>query len=142
MQSKLEELLKALGLPIGLAAVIVSLAMLLGLPLDQAFQLFAVLVGLPFFFGLIVDLLKQVGVVKDGTAGYWSAGFNLLGVIGVAVLLKYVPDIDIKTWDMQLLQILQGVVLLITWITQLFGTKRAHMFYSQGLDIKRFSFAD
>lgn len=142
MQSKLEELLKALGLPIGLALVIASIAAVLGLPLENAFQLFGVLVGLPFFWALIVDLLKQVGVVKDGTAGIWSAAFNLLSIIGIAVLLKYVPNADIKTWDAQLLQVLQALVLIITWVTQLFGTKKAHAFYTRGLGVERFSFTE
>ena len=140
MQSKLEDLLKALGLPVGLALVIASVATFLGLPLEHAFQLFALLAGLPFFFGLVIDLLKQVGVVQPGTSGIWSAGLNLLGVIGVAVLLRYVPDADIKTWDAQLLQVLQALVLIATWVTQLFGTKQAHKFYTKGLGIRRFSF--
>jgi len=141
MQSKLEELLKALGWPVGLALVIASVATYLGLPLDQAFQLFGILVGLPFVIGLIIDVLKLAGVVTPGTAGIWSAGFNLAAILGVAILLKYVPDFDVTTWDAKLLELAKAVVLIITWIVQLFGTKGAHHFYIRGLGIARFSFS-
>ena len=142
MQSKLEELLKAIGLPVGLALVIASVATYLGLPLEQAFTLFGVLVGMQFVIGLIVDLLKQVGVVTDGTSGAWSAGFNLLAIIGIAVLLKFVPTFDLKTWDAQLLELAKAVVLIVTWVMQLFGTKGAHHFYAYTLGFRKFSFAN
>jgi len=141
MQSKLEELLKALGLPVGLAAVIASVAVFLGLPLEQAFQLFALLTGVPFVIGLIIDLLKLVGVVTPGTSGIWSAGLNLAAILGLSVLLKYVPDFDVNTWDAQILELAKAVILIITWIAQIFGTKGAHQFYSRGLRIAQFSFA-
>lgn len=140
MQSKIEELLKLIGLPIGLAAVMVSVAAYLGLPLEQAVQLFGILVGLPFVIGLIVDLLKLVGVVKPGTSGAWSAGLNLVSIVGLAALLKFVPNADVPTWDAQLLELAKAVVLLVTWLMQLFGTKGAHHFYSRTLGIKRFRF--
>lgn len=140
MQSKLEELLKAIGLPVGLAAVIVSVAVWQGLPLEQAIQLFGLLTGLPFVIGLIVDVLKQVGVVTPGTSGVWSAGFNLISMIGLAVLLKYAPSFDVTTWDAQLLELAKAVILIVTWVAQLFGTKGAHHFYTRGLGIKQFRF--
>jgi len=141
MQSKLEELLKALGLPVALAVVIASIATYLGLPLDQAFQVFGILVGLPFVIGLIVDVLKLVGVVTPGTAGIWSAGFNLAAILGLAILFKYAPSFDVTTWDAQLLELAKAIVLIVTWIVQLFGTKGAHRFYTHGLGLSRFSFA-
>ena len=140
MQEKLQELLKALGLPVGLALVIASVATYLGLPLDQAFQVFGILVNLPFVIGLIVDVLKLVGVVTPGTSGIWSAGFNLIAILGIAVLLKYVPAFDVSTWDAQLLEFAKAVVLIVTWIIQLFGTKSTHRFYTRGLGLVRFSF--
>lgn len=139
MQLKLEDLLKALGLPVALALVIASVAAYLGLPLEQAFQMFGVLVGLPFVIGLMVDVLKQVGVVTPGTAGVWSAGFNLIAIIGLAVLFKYMPAFDVTAWDAKLLELAKAVVLIITWIMQLFGTKGAHHYYVRGLGIQRFS---
>ena len=139
MKLTLEELLKALGLPVGLAVVITGIATYLGLPLDQAFQMFGVLVGLPFAIGLIIDVLKIAGVVTDGTAGVWSAGFNLVAIIGLAILFKYMPTFDVTTWDARLLEFAKALVVIVTWITQLFGTKGAHQFYTRGLGIARFS---
>jgi hypothetical protein len=141
MQQKLEDLLKALGLPISLALVIASIATFLGLDLEHAFQLFGLLIGVPLVIALIVDLLKLVGVVTPGTSGIWSAGLNLLAILGIAVLLKYIPDLDLQTWDAQLLELAKAVVLIITWVAQLFNTKTIHQFYVQGLGIRRFSFA-
>jgi hypothetical protein len=138
MQSKLEELLKAIGLPVGLALVIASVATFMGLPLEQAFQLFGILTGLPFVIGLIVDVLKLAGVVTPGTSGIWSAGFNLLAIIGLAILLKSIPDFDVNTWDAQLLELAKAVVLIITWIVQLFGTRQAHRSFSRPL-VTRFA---
>lgn len=140
MQQKLEELLKAIGLPITLALVISSIAAFLGLPLEDAFDLFGLLIGVPFVVGLIVDLLKQVGVVTPGTSGMWSAAFNLVAVIGLAILLNFVPADDVLAWDAQLLELAKAVLLIITWIAQMFGTKGAHHFYTRGLGIRRFSF--
>lgn len=138
---KLEDLLKGVGLPVALAAVIASIAALLGLPLDRALELFGVLVGLQYVIGLIVDLLKGLGAVKPGTSGQWSAGLNLVAVIGLSVLLKFVPDVTVQTWDTQLLELAKAVVLIVTWLMQMFGTKGAHHFYGQVLGIKTFRFA-
>ena len=141
MLEKLGDLLKALGLPVLLAGVIAAVASLLGLPLEQAFQLFPLLVGVQFVIGLMIDLLKLLKVVTPGTSAQWSAGFNLIAVIGLAVLFKYIPDFDVVTWDAKILEVAKAVALIIIWITQLVGTKSAHNFYVRGLGITRFSFS-
>ena len=138
---KLEDLLKGVGLPITLAAVIASVAALFGVPLDRALDLFGVLLGMQFVLGFLVDMLKQIGVVKPGTSGQWSAGLNLVAVIGLAVLLKFVPDVTVQTWDAQLLELAKAVVLIVTWLMQMFGTKGAHHFYGHVLGVKTFRFA-
>ena len=140
MQQKLEELLKALGLPVGLALVIMAVVNYLGVPLEQAFQVFALLVGVPFVIALLVDVLKLVGVVTPATSGIWSAAFNLAAIVGLAILLKYLPNFDVQSWDAKLLELAKAVVLIVTWVVQLFGTKQAHVFYTHGLGIKRFRF--
>ncbi len=128
MQPKLEELLKALGLPITLAVVIISVASFLGLPLEQAFTVFGLLAGVPFVVALIVDVLKLVGVVTPGTSGSWSAGVNLVAIFGLAFLLRAIPDFDVQAWDARLLELAKAVLLIVTWIAQLFGTRGAHHF--------------
>lgn len=141
MLAKIEQLVRDLGLPVSVAAIIVAVAGYFGLPLETVVQLFGVLVGLPFVWALVVDLLKGLGIVQPGDAGKWSAAFNLISIIGLAVLLKFLPSFDVVTWDAQLLEVAKAVVLIVTWIMQLFGTKGAHRFYVNGLGIRRFSFA-
>lgn len=140
MQSKLEELLKALGLPVGLALVIASVATYLGVPLEQAVTVFGLLTGVPFVIALIVDVLKLVGVVTLGNSGVWSAGFNLAAILGIGILLKVIPGFDVQGWDAQILELAKAVALIVSWIVQLFGTKIAHHFYTRGLGVARFSF--
>jgi len=141
MQIKLEELLKALGLPVAIAAVITAVAAFLGVPLENAFQLFGVLVGFPFLISFIIDLLKQLHVVDDGTAAKWSAGLNLFAVIGIAIALKFFPDFDYASLDAYVYQIGQAVAVIVMFILQLISTAKAHRVYVKGLGIKRFSFS-
>lgn len=141
MSEKLQELFKAVGLPIGLVAIIVAVAGYMGLPLEQAVQLFGVLVGVPFVIALVIDILKQFGVVDDGTAGKWSAVLNLIAILGLAVLLGFVPDLDVVSIDAKILELAKAVAIIVTYLIQLFGTKSAHRAYVHGLGIARFSFA-
>lgn len=141
MQIKLEELLKAIGLPVGLAAIIVAVAMFFGVPLEQAFTLFGVLVGVQFVIGFIVDMLKGVGVVDDGTAAKWAAVFNLAAVIGLAIALKFFPSFDYVALDAYILEIGKAIAVIVTFILQMLGTKSAHRAYVNGLGIHRFSYS-
>lgn len=139
MQLKLEELLKAIGLPVGLAAVIVSVGLYFGIPLEQALKLFGVLIGIPFVIGLVIDLLKQFGVVNDGTAGKWSAGLNLISIIGLAIALKMWPSFDYTSLDAYVYEIGKALMVIITFILQLVGSKSAHRAYVRGMSIRQFS---
>lgn len=139
MQIKLEELLKSIGLPVGLAAVIAAVALFLGVPLEQAFQLFGVLVGIPFVISLVIDLLKQFGVVDDGTAGKWSAALNLITIIALAIAMKFYPTFDYASLDAYIYEIGKALMVIITFILQLISTRSAHQAYIRGLGIRRFS---
>lgn len=50
---------------------------------------FAALVGFAALVSVIVNILKVAGVVKDGTADKWVAGFNLAGVLGFAIFTPW-----------------------------------------------------
>lgn len=140
MSEKLQELLKAIGLPVGLVAIVVAVAGFVGLPLEQALQLFGVLVGVPFVIALVIDILKQFGVVDDGTAGKWSAVLNLVVILGLAVLLKFIPNFDVVSIDAKILELAKAVAIIVVYLIQLFGTKSAHRAYVNGLGIVRFSY--
>lgn len=141
MQIKLEELLKALGLPVAIAAVITAVSALFGVPLENAFQLFGILLGLPFVISFIIDVLKQLHVVDDGTAAKWSAGLNLFAIAGLAIALKFYPDFDYASLDAYIYQIGQAVAVIVMFILQLVATAKAHRVYVKGLGVKRFSFS-
>lgn len=139
MSEKLQELFRTIGLPIGLVAIVVAVAGFVGLPLEQALQLFGVLVGVPFVIALLIDILKQFGVVDDGTAGKWSAVLNLVIILGLAVLLKFMPNFDMVGLDKQILELAKAIAVIVVYLIQLFGTKSAHRAYVNGLGIVRFS---
>jgi hypothetical protein len=139
MQIKLEELLKAIGLPVGLAVVIAALAGYFVVPMEQAFQLFGLFAGIPFVIALIINVLKQFGIITDGSAGRWSAGMNLVSIIGLSIALKFFPNFDYVSLDAYIFEIGQALVVIVTFILQLIGTKSAHRAYVYGLGISRFS---
>ena len=123
---KLEDILKTLGLPLALVAVIVAFLAWAGLTLDELYVVAASLVGLQLFLSFLVDVLKYVGVVNEGTSGYWSAGFNLITLIGVAFWLKLFPTFDIHAVDSQLFDLAKVLSLVFAYITQIIGTKAVH----------------
>jgi hypothetical protein len=141
MKLNLEDLLKAIGLPIALAGVITAVAVFFLIPLDQAFMLFSILTGVPFVIALIINVLKGVGVVNDGTAQQWSAALNLLAIIGLAIALKFYPTYDYQSLDAWILEVAKAIAVIVTFILQLFATKSAHLAYVNGLGIKRFSYS-
>lgn len=123
---KLEDILKTLGLPLALVGVIVAFLAWVGLTLDELYVVAASLIGLQLFLSFLIDVLKYVGVVNEGTSGYWSAGFNLVTLIGVAFWLKLFPTFDIHAVDSQLLELAKVLSLVFAYITQIIGTKAVH----------------
>jgi hypothetical protein len=123
---KLEGTLKTLGLPLALVAVIVALLAWVGLTLEQLYVVAAALVGLQLFTSFLIDALKYAGVVNEGTSGKWSAVFNLVTLIGVAVWLKFFPSFDIYAADSQLFELAKVLGLVFAYITQIIGTKAVH----------------
>ena len=51
------------------------------------------LAGLGGFISILVNLLKQLNVVKDGTADQWFQGINL--VVFVAVTIVYMLNVPV-----------------------------------------------
>jgi hypothetical protein len=123
---KVEDIFKTMGIPLALVAVIVALLAWAGLTLDQLYIVAASLVGLQLMISVLIDVLKYAGVVNDGTSGKWSAGFNLLTLIGVAIWLKLFPTFDIYAVDAQLLSLAKILIMIIAYITQMVGTKAVH----------------
>lgn len=122
----LKKNIKTLGLPLALVAVIVALLAWAGFTLDQLYVVAASLVGLQLFLAFLIDVLKYAGVVNAGTAGKWSAVFNLITLVGVAVYLKFFPTFDIGAADNQLLELAKLFGLVFAYMTQIVGTKAVH----------------
>lgn len=124
----LENVFKSLGFPLALVGVIVALLAWAGLTLEQLYVVAAALVGLQLFTSFLIDVLKYAGVVNAGTAGKWSAAFNLVTLIGVAVWMKFFPTFDIYAADGQLFELAKVLGLVFAYITQMIGTKAVHKF--------------
>jgi hypothetical protein len=122
----LNTIFKTLGLPLALVGVIVALLAWAGLTAEQLGTVAASLVGLQLCIAFVIDVLKYVGVVNAGTSGKWSAIFNLLTLVGVAVYLKLFPGFDIYTVDNQLLELGKVLMIVFAYVTQIIGTKAVH----------------
>ena len=123
---KLEDTFKTLGLPLALVAVIMALLAWAGLTLEKLYVVAAALVGLQLFISFLIDVLKYVGVVNAGTSGKWSAVFNLVTLVGVAIWLKFFPTFDIYAADSQLFELAKVLGLVFAYVTQIIGTKAVH----------------
>ncbi len=139
MKIDLEKLFTTLGLNIGLIAVFAAVLLFFGIPLELVVTLASSMVGLQLLIGLGIDVLKWTGVITDGTAGKWSAAFNLAGVAVIAVTLGLNPLFDFAKLDAQLIDIARFGALIFGYIVQIAGTKYAHQFVTYGLGVKTFS---
>jgi len=135
---KLEEVFKALGIPLALVAVVAALLAWAGMTLDQLYVVVGSMVGLQLLGAFLVDVLKYVGVVDPETSGKWSAGFQLISLVGVAIYLKLFPTFDVHAVDSHLLEFVKVASLVFAYVTQIIGAKAVH---SVALSkIKGFSF--
>lgn len=136
----LKKIFETLGLPLGLVAVIVALLAWIGLTPDELVAVAVTLVGLQLLLSFVIDVGKYIGLVDDGTAGKWSAVFNLLTLIAVAVWLKFFPTIDIYAIDNQLNELAKLCIYVFAYITQIIGTKRVHQ-TAVKLGVEAFTFS-
>lgn len=98
---------------------------------DSVVAVLGVLIGYPAAVALVIDVLKWAGVVTDGTAPKWSTGFNLLGFVGIYVILGYFPTIDIAGIDAVLLNYVNVAAYVFTLVGQIVGTKGFHLLYKK-----------
>lgn len=123
---KLKDIAVTLGIPLGLVGVIAALLLWMGVPLDKIESTAATLIGLQLSLAFLVDVLKWAGVVSAGSSGKWSAGLNLITLVGVAVWLGFFPYVDVYAIDAQLLDITKLLIPIFAYITQMIGTKAVH----------------
>ena len=135
----LKTIFKTLGLPLALVAVIVALLAWAGLDIGQIEIVAASLIGLQLAISFLIDVLKYSGAINDGTAGFWSAFFNLLALVAVAFWMKFYPAFDIHSLDNQIGELAKLLGLIFAYITQMIGTKAVHRFSVDKLEIEAFS---
>lgn len=139
MKVNLEKLFSTLGLNVGLIAVFSTVLALFGVSLDVVLTIAYSMVGLQLLISLLVNVLKWAGVIADGTAGVWSAGFNVGGLAVIAVTLAYNPAFDFIKLDAQLVDIARFGALLFGALVQVAGTKLLHQAVTYGLRVRAFS---
>jgi hypothetical protein len=135
----LEDILKTLAWPLGLVAVFSAVMLLFGVELGMVLAIAGAMVGAQALISLLIDVLKWAGVIVEGAAGKWSAGLNLLGIVGIAVALAVDPSVDFPAIDSHLMIIAQFLTLVFGYIVQLVSTKRIHQFAVRGLGVQAFS---
>lgn len=141
MKIDFPKLLETLGLPVGLVAVLAAILGMFGLTLPQVLSVAGSMVGLWALLSLAVNILKVSGVVDPGTAGKWSAVFNLLAIGAVAYILGSNPAFDFAKFDASLQVIAQFGALILGYLVNVMGTKAAHAIQVKGLGIKAFTFS-
>lgn len=139
MKFNLETILKTLGWPLGLTAVFASVLLLFGVELALVLSIASIMLGGQALISLLVDVLKWAGVVNDGTAGKWSAGFHLLGLAAIAYGLYVNPVFDFPGLDAQLQIVAQFLALAFGFMVQVAGSKRVHQLTVNGLGLRVFS---
>jgi len=88
---------------------------------------FASLVGVSQLVAALVNLLKAIGLVKDGTADKWAAGFNLAAFIALVLLGVFRADLALELLDGYAGQIAMILLFILGFITQITGSRTAHI---------------
>lgn len=87
---------------------------------------FTALVGFPALVAAIVNILKVLGVVVDGDASKWVAGFNVLGLILVLVTRTFFPALAFEALDAQLGGMALFLTTILSFVVQMGVSKSAH----------------
>jgi hypothetical protein len=84
---------------------------------------FLSLVGVAGLVAILVNIGKVSKIVKDGTAGQWTAGLNLLCFIALVILGVFRPDIELNYIDGIAGQITAILVFILGFVIQVVGSK-------------------
>lgn len=87
---------------------------------------FASLAGVGAVIAAVVNILKYFGVIADGNAGRWFAGFNLAAIALLVYLKLFQPEIAIEYIDAQAAVLAQVLLLILGYVVQLGSGLFAH----------------
>lgn len=94
---------------------------------EQILVEFGALVGFAALVSLVINVLKVFGVVKDGTADKWVAGFNLAGVLALLVVKQFFPELQIQPVDNLLGEIAVVGSYILSYVVMILGSKLTYM---------------
>jgi hypothetical protein len=95
--------------------------------LNSLFIEYGTLAGVAALVAVVINVMKSLNVVKAGDAQTWSAGFNLLAIVGLFILKVFAPDVDITGIDAQSAQFAQVAQVVIAYVMQLGISKLTHI---------------
>lgn len=94
--------------------------------MEQVTAIWLSLVGLGALISFIVGVLKYFGVVKDGNAEKWIAGFNLIGLVFVFVAINFLPQLNLPVIDQNIMSFVGILNVIWAYVMTLFGSKLAY----------------
>lgn len=94
---------------------------------EQVLVEFGALVGFAALASLLINVLKVFGIVKDGTADKWVAGFNLAGVLALLVIKQFFPELQVQPVDNLLGEIAIVGSYILSYVVMLLGSKATYL---------------
>lgn len=94
---------------------------------EQVLVEFGALVGFAALASLLINVLKVFGVVHDGTADKWVAGFNLAGVLALLVIKQFFPELQVQPIDNLLGEIAIVGSYILSYVVMLLGSKLTYV---------------
>jgi hypothetical protein len=110
--------------------------------MDIYLGIWAGLVGFGALISFIISILKYTGVVVDGTSDKWVAGFNLLGIVAVVIIVNFFPQVNLPAIDEKIMALVVPLNYIWSYMLTLLGSKMAY-WLAKGLPVigKSFSLA-
>ena len=93
------------------------------------------LVGVGALIAALVNAGKAIGLVKDGDAGTWSAGLNVLALFGLVVAQITGTSSLIPAIDTQAGGFASVLTVIIAFTVQLLSAQQAHKLILAGLPL-------
>src|SRR5512136_2973681 len=87
---------------------------------------FGSLAGIAALIAVIINLLKAAHLVKDGTAGKWSAALNVIALVVLLSLKIFVPSVATSTIDGFAGQAAQVLLVVLGYLVQIFTSSDVH----------------
>ena len=87
------------------------------------------LVGLAALIAALINIGKTIGLVKDGDAGSWSAGLNLVALVVLVALKMFRPDLELEKLDVELGALAQVLGIVLALLSQIKVSASVHNFF-------------